>query len=374
MISTFVFVAVAMAVLCMLAIALPLVVRERRIDGEPTTAAPLAAVVSAAAVAVGAAGLYVAWSNWTGAERVAGGAAGHGTPGSVEDMVGQLARKLEREPDDLQGWLMLGRSYVVQGQYPLAARAYQRADRLAGGKDVEALTGWAEALILENEQEIEGRAGRLFEMALAIDPDSPKALFFGAVGAQRRGEIPQARQRFARLLELGAPEDIRPAIEQQIAALDAQIGGQPAPAGAAAPRQAAAPATRAAASPATGSSAAAAPAAVPAIRLRVVVTDGMRGAAAGTAALFVSARKPGQPGPPLAVKRLAPTVPQDVELLPSDSMVPGLAFAAGDTVEVTARLSRSGTANAASGDPIGRLRYDVGKDGVRELSIDSLTP
>jgi cytochrome c-type biogenesis protein CcmH len=260
----------------------------------------------------------------------------------------------------------------VQGQYALAARAYQRADRLAGGKDVEALTGWAEALILENEKEIEGRAGRLFEMALAIDPDAPKALFFGAVGAQRRGELPQARQRFARLLELGAPEDIRPAIEQQIAALDAQIGTAAAPATAAASPTTAAPA--AAAAPPVVAAPAAAAGAEPVVRVRIVLADPLKAQAAGAAALFVSARKPGQPGPPLAVKRLAPSLPQVVELRASDSMVPGLAIASGDAVEVVARLSRSGTANAASGEPVGRLRYDVGKDGERELRIDSMTP
>jgi cytochrome c-type biogenesis protein CcmH len=372
MIATFVFAAVAMAVICMLAIALPLAVRERRVDGESTAAAPVAALVSAAAVAVGAAGLYLAWSNWPGPQPATAAAEGHGAPGTPADMVGQLARKLERNPDDLPGWLMLGRSYVVQGQYALAARAYQRADRLAGGKDVEALTGWAEALILENEKEIEGRAGRLFEMALAIDPDAPKALFFGAVGAQRRGELPQARQRFARLLELGAPQDIRPAIEQQIAALDAQIGT----AAATSPTAAPSAATARAAAPAPSAGVVPAPAAgsEPVVRVRIVLADTLRAQAAGAAALFVSARKPGQPGPPLAVKRLPPSLPQVVELRASDSMVPGLGIASGDSLEVVARLSGSGTANAAPGEPLGRLRYAVGKDGELELRIDSTTP
>ena len=58
---------------------------------------------------------------------------------------------------------MLGRSYLVLQEYPLALRAYERADRLSGGRNVEALIGEAEALALSDESELDGRAGRLIE-------------------------------------------------------------------------------------------------------------------------------------------------------------------------------------------------------------------
>jgi cytochrome c-type biogenesis protein CcmH len=365
-VSALLIVCAALAIAAATALVWPLLRGQFVVDGESTSNAPSVAVVSAALLILGAAGLYAVWSNWQpSAPPAAAGASGEML--APVEMLGRLARRLERNPDDLEGWLMLGRSYAVIEQYPLAARAFQRADRLASGNNVEALTGWAETLVLQNESEIEGRAGRLFERALALDPSAPKALFFGAVGAQRRGELQVARGRFAKLLELGAPAEIRPILEQQIGELDLRIA-QGVPAGG--PASGTAP--NAASQSASGAAPVSSTAAV--IRLRVSVAPSLQAAAGGAKALFVAVRVPGQPGPPLAARRLAATLPTSVELTPADAMMPGRSFASGQQVEIVARLSRDGTANAATGDPVGRLRYDVGKDGVRELLIDATTP
>ena len=92
------------------------------------------------------------------------------------------------------------------------------------------------------------------------------------------------------------------------------------------------------------------------------------------APLFVFVRFPGQPGPPVAVKRLQAALPQLVELTPADAMMGGRGFAAGDKVEVTARIALGGQPTASPGDPFGQLGYDVGRDGEKELVIDRLTP
>ena len=226
--TAFVAIALVLAIISAASVAGPL--WRGGVAGAP--GARVAAGASVAAVLLGATGLYVTWSdwNWDSASSPAD------TPVA---MVASLARRLEREPDDLQGWLMLGRSYSALEQYPLAARAYQRADRLSNGRNAEALTGWAEALTLGDENELQGRAGRLFEQALAIDPKAGKALFFGGIAAQRRGELPLARQRFAELLNQDPPATVRPILEQQLIALDAAIAqaptaAQPGAAGAAA--------------------------------------------------------------------------------------------------------------------------------------------
>ncbi len=77
---------------------------------------------------------------------------------------------------------------------------------------------------------------------------------------------------------------------------------------------------------------------------------------------------------PLAAKRLTSHFPQTVELRPSDSMVPGRAFAAGQKVQVVARIARSGNPMAGSGDPFGEVAYLVGSDGLVNIVIDHLTP
>src|SRR5207248_4127848 len=114
----------------------------------------------------------------------------------------------------------------------LPARAYERADRLAGGKSADALIGQAEALVREDETELDRRAGRLLEQALVLEPENPKSLFYAAAGALHRGELPMARERFAKLLALNPPDSIKPLLQKQIEAIDQQIAGVPAQAGA----------------------------------------------------------------------------------------------------------------------------------------------
>ena len=211
---TFVLLAAALTLASVVAVAIPLL-RHRAAGAAAATWAALAA---AGLLVVGSAALYVTWSNWPW----------HAAPAAdtPERMVAQLARRLEQDPTDLNGWLMLGRSYTALQEYPLAVRAFGRAVQLSDGKNAEALSGEAEALALSDESELDGRAGRLFEQALALEPDSGKALFFGAAVAGRRGDLPLARQRFAKLLSLNPPQAIRPMIEQQIAAIDEKLAAE----------------------------------------------------------------------------------------------------------------------------------------------------
>ena len=109
------------------------------------------------------------------------------------------------------------------------------------------------------------------------------------------------------------------------------------------------------------------------MRVNVTLAPSLSATAAG-APLFVFVRAAGQGGPPLAVKRLESHFPQRVALTPSDSMIPGRVFAAGQSVQVVARVARSGSPVGASGDPFGEVTYRVGQDGLVSLVIDRLTP
>jgi hypothetical protein len=90
--------------------------------------------------------------------------------------------------------------------------------------------------------------------------------------------------------------------------------------------------------------------------------------------LFVAVRRPGEPGPPLAARRLTAAFPQRIELTPADAMMAGRTFAAGETVEVVARVALGGQPTAQPGDPYGEVRYDVGRDARKPIVIDRLTP
>ncbi|MFO7276503.1 MAG: hypothetical protein DIU56_005660 [Pseudomonadota bacterium] len=332
---------------------------RRGAAGAPARGAAIAVV---AIIAVGAALLYPTWSNYSWNEEPAAD--------DPQRMVARLARRLEREPEDIDGWLMLGRSYAVLEQYPLAIRAFQRADRLSGGRNAEALVGLAEVLILQDESNLAGRAARLLEQALEIDPRSPRGLFYGAAAAMQRGELKVARDRFQALLDLNPPENVRPLLAQQIAALDAQLAqessGGSAPASSGTPS----PSTPAAARDASP----AGQAASPILKVNVNVAPALREQVPESAPLFVIVRDPDRPGPPLAVKRLASRFPQSVEIGGADSMMGSTRFARGQQVLVIARVSRSGGATARSGDPFGEVRHTIGADGAIEILIDRLTP
>lgn len=317
--------------------------------------ARITALVVFVLLAGGAAGLYARWSNYSFDAPTEAN-----TPA---EMVSKLARRLEQQPNDVAGWLMLGRSYAALGQFPLAQRAYQRADRLENGRSAEALAGWAEALVLQADGKIDERAGRMFEQALALQPDSEKALFYGAIVAQRRGDNSVAATRFEKLLTFDPPADVRPIIERQIA----QLKGL-----ASAPAAKTAAAAKAAPTAQVATGAQVAPGA-PVVRAAVRIAPALAKDLPTDAVLFVFVRVPGQPGPPLAVKRLAARLPTEVELTPADAMMPGRTFASGDRVEVSAKISRTGSATPASGDLVGRVALTVGS-GSADILIDSRTP
>ncbi|MCS6947111.1 MAG: hypothetical protein NZM12_05815, partial [Steroidobacteraceae bacterium] len=178
----------------------------------------------------------------------------------------------------------------------------------------------------------------------------------GALAAQRRGEAALARDRFERLLAFDPPPELRAAIEEQIRALEAELPADW-------PRAPAAGAGDDRAAPT-------------AARVEVEVSLGLSVPAAtlATAPLFVLARRPGEAGPPLAVKRLPAQLPARVVLTESDAMLPDRKLRSGEVVEVVARISLSGAPQAATGDPFGSVRYHVGKDRRVGLRIDRVAP
>ncbi len=335
--TTFVLLVAAVSVALVTLVAVPLVRA-----GAEQPPARWAALGTAVLLIGGGSLLYAQWSNWKWHQV--------SEADSPQTMVARLARRMEQDPQNLDGWLMLGRSYLVLQEYPLALRSFERADRISGGKSAEALMGQAEALALTDESELAGRAGKLIEQALVMEPDSGKALFFGAAAAQHRGDLSLARERYARLLSMNPPASVRPLIEQQVRALDERLAGTP---GVPAPNTAAG---------------------APAAAVRVNVSLGTHLAAGTAGPVFVFVRQAGQAGPPLAAKRLEGHFPQSVTLTSADAMIPGRTFSAGQQVQVVARIARSGSPIGVKGDPYGQISYRVGQDGVANIVIDQLTP
>ena len=138
-------------------------------------------------------------------------------PADVSDALASLAQKLKKNPDDLEGWKMLGRSYMAVSNFADAVAAFEQVVKLDGGQDAEMLVALGESLLAGTGGAIEGRIASLFENALAIDENSQKALFYGGIGAFNRGDPDLAASRWERLSGLNPPPEIEGILRQRIA-------------------------------------------------------------------------------------------------------------------------------------------------------------
>jgi cytochrome c-type biogenesis protein CcmH len=349
--NTFLVIAALMAAIAAGTVAFPLIRdRQHRVFGA----------VVALIVVGAAAGLYPLWSNWNWHAP----AQSQTTAGpDVLAMVAKLEAHLLDQPGDLQGWLMLGRSYVALNRLDDAIVAYDHAHQL-DHKSAEAAMGLGEAMSLRAGGQITPPAGQLFEQALVLAPTNPKALLYGGFAAAARGDGALARTRWEALKSLHPPPQI-------VAMLDARIADL-GPAGTSDGTAATAAGPAAGTSPSTAGTSTSAQGSPPAeVTVNISIAPALKSRLVSEAPLFVFAREPGSQGPPLAAKRLtSAAIGTQIHLSPADSMLPGRVLVAGRTVSVTARVSFSGQPVPAAGDLYGELSYDVGQDGARNLVID----
>jgi cytochrome c-type biogenesis protein CcmH len=368
--NTFLVIAAVMAAIAALVVALPLLR-----DPQSRVLGALAAVIVIGA----AAGLYPLWSNWNwhAAAQPQNSAGGP----DVAAMVAKLENHLRDAPNDTEGWMMLGRSYLALNRLDDAVVAYDHARQL-DGKSAAAALGLGEAMSLRAGGEITPAAAQLFEEALVLSPGNPKALLYGGFAAAVRGDRALARTRWQALKSLHPPPQIEQMLDARIAELGPPAGASTpatpdsASAGTGAPAGTSTPAAGTITPAGTSASAAGTSASVgglgPAeVAVTINVAPALKSRLVSEAPLFVFAREPGSQGPPLAAKRLTSTaIGTQVHLSPADSMLPGRVLVSGQRVSVTARVSFSGQPIPTAGDLYGELSYDVGRDGVRNLVID----
>lgn len=267
-------------------------------------------------------------STTASAARNAGaGAPAEGAPHSVQEMVARLEQRMRENPDDPEGWLMLGRSYAAMNQLPAARDALQQADRRRPDHPFT-LVALAEVLAALQGDSLDGEPIALVERALGVEPDFARGLWLAGVHAFNKGDREQARQLWQRLSALPG---LSPEALAQINDAIAQTGAAPAPAGATAP--------------ADGVS----------ITASVALSPDLAARLDGSETVFVFAQAQGGPPMPLAaVRRAASELPLTVTLDESMAMTPQLTLSSFDQVIVSARISRSGSATPSPGDLQGR--------------------
>ncbi len=224
----------------------------------------------------------------------------------------------------------------------------------------------AVAILSRDGTEIEGRPAALIEGALALEPNNPAALFYSGIALANRGDTEMAASRWEILLGLSPPPEIRATLEQRIA----EWRGEAPPAAVARRRPRARPHPPAAP--------------IPARHLRIPTPSSRPGlrcrvrrcmALTADANVFIIARDPAQPSPPIAVQRVRLSeLPTVISLGDAQSMVAGRTLSGFQEFELLARVSLSGSPAASPGDWFGTLIVRPADEASVFLSIDQQVP
>ena len=186
-----------------------------------------AVILSTLVLAVFSGGWYYFAGSWQAQQQLSTAVA---QAEQVNGMVDTLAERLRQNPDDPQGWALLGRSYFVMQRYDDAAKAYGEANARSPQPEADWLAGQGEALGFARDRDLQGVPAQLFDRALAVDPDFGKALWYGGLAAAQAGDAATARARWSKLLtEQDLPPQMRESLQNHLQELEAAAG---APAGA----------------------------------------------------------------------------------------------------------------------------------------------
>ncbi len=344
--------------------------RQAEADGTDARPAHLTLMVLAVLVPLAAVVLYDRLGSGEIIGRLASvpaaGQQQEGEQQSMEQLLARLEQRLKEEPDNVEGWFILGRSYMAQQQYPEAVRAMEETYRLAPDNP-NVMVSLADALAMNSSGKLMGRPEALLLKSLEIDPQSPTALWLLGMARQEQQDFAQAIGYWQKALPLLQDD------AESVSRLNGMIDGA---------RQMAEQAgielagvKLAAAEPTE------APAAVPlegAVEIRLVVSlaPELSGQVAPDDLVFVMARAvSGPPMPLAAAKKRVADLPLTLSLTDAMAMMPQMKLSNFDQVVVQARVSKSGTPQAQSGDLQSTLQQTAtrGKPSL-ELVIDSVVP
>ncbi|MFT7091429.1 MAG: cytochrome c-type biogenesis protein CcmH [Sulfitobacter sp.] len=269
---------------------------------------------------------------------------------AMGDNVEKLAERLKSQPDNFEGWYMLGRSYLNMGRYDEAAEAFAHLLETFT-EDHSLFAFYAEALYMADGRVVTPRVAAAIEDTLALNPHDITMLEIKALGFFQRGELREAIGLFQRALAAGVEGERADMINRAIVRIQEDLGD--------APMMAEAPIDAPANTPGDVLTQMPAPTkavtgdvssgAGRVIKVLVEVADSVSMPA--NTPVFVFARAVSGPPMPLAVQRMTRAdLPTLITLDESMAMMPGMGLANFDNVQVVARISASGIANAGPDD------------------------
>jgi cytochrome c-type biogenesis protein CcmH len=300
----------------------------------------------------------------------------------MDQLVDTLHQRLMAEPGNIEGWILLGRSYLNMGRIDDALNAYQSAYQQAPNEP-EVLVAYAQALARTNNGAISGQPAELVRKAYEADPKHPTALWMMGLIHFEQGEYqttieywqqlsamlpPDSDQRkeLARFIEQ-AQERMQP--DAQIAMVppaetEVQTQAAPKPVSQSQPQPQVAPEPQ----PASNGSGA--------ISVRVSLDPALATQAGPGDRVFIFARAlNGPPMPLAAVSKQVRDLPLELTLDDGMAMMPQMKLSGFPQVVVGARISKAGTAMPQSGDLQGEVSpVSPGQADPVSVVIDSVRP
>jgi cytochrome c-type biogenesis protein CcmH len=298
----------------------------------------------------------------------------------LEVMVQRLADKLGQNPDNLEGWMMLGRSYFAMGQPARALHAMEQAYGLAP-ENPDVLITYAEAVAANNKGTLAGRPAELIQTALDIDPRHASARWLQGLASFQDARYSDAAEQWGELeATLDPQSDDMVELRRYIAEARSRAGGPDQ-----AENQAGNRVSTQMGPPSAGEAENAETqldtlpeAATPALTVEVSLAEPLSPKVEMDDSVFIYAKAVSGPPMPLAAHRArVADLPLTIRLDDSMAIVPAMKLSGFEEVTVGARISKGGQAQAipASGDLEGEVSpVHPGADERVKVVIDRVRP
>ncbi len=338
-----------------------------------TTAPRWTALVMAAALPICSALLYLGLGN-PAAIAVNPGANKPPSEHEIEAMVSKLAARMQQNPNDGNGWAMLGRSYLVTKRYTESAQAYAHAVSLIPN-DADLLADYADALAMTQDRQINGEPLHLIERALKVDGNHWKSLAMAGSAAFERKDYKAAIGYWEKLRQrTDLDSEFIRTVNENIAQARQAAGMKPEAVAAGAAGAMGATSDVAQSKPGAAS-ASNDGAAAGSVRGTVSLTPALAAKASPNDVVFIFARAVQGPRMPLAVmRRQVKDLPVTFDLNDGMSMSPEMKLSAFNDVVVGARISKAANAMPQSGDLQGASApVKLGAAGIKVV-IDTVVP
>ena len=283
----------------------------------------------------------------------------------IDAMVSGLRAKLDENPDNAEGWYMLGRSYMAIKRYKDAVYAYEQLYKIKPN-DAKIMLFLADASAMSNNNAITGRPAELIEKALKLEPTSVTGLWLGGMVSSQQGQYAKAIERWTTLIPLLSkqPDQVME-VRQMIASVKKKMSPD---AVANLPK---APATKEVAATETIKQPQQAVGAKT-IVVTVTLSDTIKSQASPSDTVFIYAKAMAGPPMPLAAKRIqVKDLPITFTLDDSTAMMPAMKLSAFPQVIIGARVSKSGNAIGVNGD-LYTEKKGINLGTKQDLVIDSV--